>query len=69
MVLYKDKSSILVVVKGIKVLEVETASVIKQQEAWHFDSMLVFNTIKHVLCYFIPVRVNVLINQMLCIRI
>jgi len=58
-----------VVVKGIKVLEVETALVIKQQEAWHFDSMLVFNTIKHVLCYFIPVRGNVLINQILRTRI
>ena len=62
LVLYADNTNILVVVKYIKVFEVEAALVIKQLEAYHFDSMLVFNTVKHVLCYFILVRGNVLIN-------
>ena len=56
------------VVRGINVFEVETALVIKQLEAWLFDNELVFNTVQHVLYYFIPAGRNVL-NKILCTRI
>ena len=64
-----DNTNILVVVRGINVFEVETALVIKQLEAWLFDNELVFNTVHHVLYYFIPASGNVLINKILCTRI
>jgi len=68
-VLCTDNTNILVVVRGINVIEVETALVIKQLEAWLFDSELVFNTVQHVLYYFIPAGRNMLINKILCTRI
>jgi hypothetical protein len=55
------------VVRDINVFEFETALLIKQLEAWLFENTLVFNTVKHV-CYFTPVRGNVLINQILFTR-
>ena len=69
MVLCTDNTNILVVVRGINIFEVETALVIKQLEAWLFDSELVFNTVQHVFYYFIPAGRNVLINGILCTRI
>jgi len=69
LVLCTDNTNILLVVGDIKVFEVETALVIKQLEAWLFDSELVFNTVQHVLYYFIPAGRNVLIKEMLCTRI
>jgi hypothetical protein len=58
-----------VAVKDINVLPFETALLIKQPEAWLFENTLVVNNVKHVLCYFIPVCRNVLINQILFTRI
>jgi len=69
LVLCTDNTNILMVVRGINVFEVETALVIKQLEAWLFDSELVFNTVQHELYYFIPASGNVLINKILCTNI
>jgi len=43
---YADDTNILVVDKDIKVLELKTALVMKQLQAWLFDNELVLNTAK-----------------------
>jgi hypothetical protein len=49
---YADDTNILVVDKDIKVLELKTALVMKQLEAWLFDIELVLNTAKTIAMLF-----------------
>jgi hypothetical protein len=53
LVLYAGNTNSLPVVKDIN--EFQTALVMKQPEAWLFENMLFFNTVKCVLYYFLPV--------------
>jgi len=46
LVRYTDYTNILMVDKDIKVLELKTALVMKQLEAWLFDNKLVLNIAK-----------------------